>query len=397
MAAPITLIFSRMNDPRKDRGRRHALTDILVIALLAILCGGNTWTDMEDFGNARKQWLNKFLTLRHGVPSADTFAAVFAALDPDQFEACFRTWTLAVAGAIVGVLAIDGKTMRGSGDKAVGTALVHMVSAWAVDNNVVFGQIATREKSNEITAIPELLALLNIKGLIVTIDAMGCQKNIAKQIVEQGGDYVLQVKDNQPELRKGIEDLFQWSQQRGFDGLKHASCESTDKGHGRIEHRKADVLWDLRQILQAPQWAGLRAVVRVQCTRTIMEYAPAEKSSTQQTPAEKIITQKTSTENHYYITSVATNRAEELARACRGHWGVENGLHWCLDVNFGEDHNQTSVRDAAQNLSRLKRMALNLLKLDTSKKISLRRKRFIASLDSEYLVLLFAKLALLPA
>jgi predicted transposase YbfD/YdcC len=373
---PITLIFSRLKDPRADRGRRHLLTDIVTIAILTVLCGGNSWTDMEDFGLARETWLRQFLKLPHGIPSEDTFAAVFGAIDPDQFEAWFMAWTRSVAGEIVGVLAIDGKTIRGSADAHADRSAVHMVSAWAADNGVVFGQIAVADKSNEITAIPELLRMLNIKGLIVTIDAIGCQKNIAQQIVDQRGDYVLQVKANQPSLHEDIQGLFTWAESRGFDGMKHASCESTDKEHGRIEQRKADVLWDLRQIEHAAEWPGLRALVKVQCTRTIGE--------------------KVTTDSHYYITSVQTRHAQELARVCRAHWGIENGLHWCLDVNFREDHNQTSARNAAQNLSRLKRITLNLLKLDTSKKISMRRKRFRASLEPAFLATLFSKIAQLP-
>lgn len=377
MAEPITIIFSRLTDPRADRGRRHLLIDIVTIAALATLCGAESWTDMEDFGCARESWLKTFLKLPHGIPSEDTFAAVFAAINPEQFESCFRAWTRSVAGEIIGILAIDGKTIRGSGDAHADRSPIHMVSAWAVDNGVVFGQLATDQKSNEITAIPELLRAFNLKGLIVTIDAMGCQREIARQITEQKGEYVLQVKGNQPELHKDIAALFDWAQGRGFEGMAHALSEQSDKGHGRIETRRIDVLWDLRQIKNAPVWPGLKCVVRVQCTRTLKE--------------------KTSTENHYYISSVHTRRSEELGRACRAHWGIENGLHWCLDVNFGEDLNQTRTGNAAENLSRLKRLALNLLKLDTSRKISMRRKRFLASLEPTYLTHLFSLLAVLPA
>lgn len=379
MAEPITVVFSRLRDPRADRGRRHLLVDILTIAVLAVLCGGDSFTDMQDFGVAREPWLKTFLKLPHGIPSADTFAAIFAAIDPARFEACFRAWTRSVAGEIVGILALDGKTLRGSGDSGSGRSPVHLVSAWAADNGVVFGQLATNEKSNEITAIPELLRAFNLRGLIVTIDAMGCQRQIAQQITEQGGEYLLRVKDNQPDLHKDIAELFDWSEPRGFDGMQHAMSEQTNKGHGRVETRKADVLWDLRQITNASQWPGLKCVLRVQCTRTVQKTATTTK------------------ETHYYISSMNTRRSQELGRAARGHWGVENGLHWCLDVNFGEDLNQTRVKNAAQNLSRLKRLVLNLLKLDTSKNISMRRKRFVASLDIAYLTTLLSQLAVLPA
>ena len=379
MAEPITVVFSRLRDPRADRGRRHLLVDILTIAVLAVLCGGDSFTDMEDFGVAREPWLKAFLKLPHGIPSADTFAAVFAAIDPLQFEACFRAWTVSVAGEIIGILAVDGKTLRGSGDTATGRSPVHLVSAWAADNGVVFGQLATNEKSNEITAIPELLRAFKLKGLIVTIDAMGCQKQIAQQITEQGGEYLLRVKDNQAVLHEDIAGLFDWGQPRNYDGMQHAVSEQTDKGHGRVETRKVDALWDLRQIRNASQWAGLKCVVRVQCTRTVQKSGVTTK------------------ETHYYISSMNTKKSVELGRAARGHWGVENGLHWCLDVNFGEDLNQTRAKNAAQNLSRLKRLVLNLLKLDTSKNISMRRKRFVASLDVTYLTRLLSQLAALPA
>lgn len=365
MAAPIVLYFSGLPDPRGDRGQRHGLTDVLVIAVLAVICGAEHWTEMEEFGHAKEDWLRTFLKLPHGIPSHDTFGEVFAALDPDAFEAAFRAWTLAIAGEIVGVLALDGKTIRRSFDAATGKSAVHMVSAWAADNGVVFGQLAVDDKSNEITAIPALLKLLSIKGLIVTIDAMGCQKEIAAQITAQGGDYLLRVKDNQPTLHADLKSMFAWAENRGYSGLKHAHHDDTTKGHGRVETRRVSVLWDLGQIADARAWANLRCVVRVR--------------------AERVVRTRASVEDRYYISSVQTRRSEELGRAARAHWGVENNLHWVLDVTFGEDSSRVRARHAAQNLSRLRRLTMNILRLaPMTKSKSIKSKRFVAGLDHDY-------------
>lgn len=366
MAGSIMLFFSGLPDPRGDRGSRHLLSDIITLAILSILCGGEDFTDMEDFGNGREEWLRTFLKLPAGIPSHDTFGRVLAALDPEAFEACFRAWTGAVAGELVGVIAIDGKTIRRSFDKAGKRAAVHMVSAWAADNGVVFGQIATDAKSNEITAIPRLLRMLDLKGLIVTIDAMGCQKEIAAQITAQGGEYVLGVKANQPTLLADIQETFRWARERGFRGLKHAESVQTEKGHGRVETRHITVLWELSLLRDASLWAGLSCIAEMRCERTIDG--------------------ATSVDHRWFISSVLTRRSEELGRACRAHWGVENGLHWCLDVTFGEDQSRARVGHAAENLSRLRRLALNMLKLyPDEKKRSIKRKRFMASLDHGYL------------
>jgi len=372
MTGSLAVYFSRLPDPRGDRGRRHHLIDVMVIAVLAVLCGAEHWTEMEEFGHAKEKWLKTFLELPNGVPSHDTFGEVFAALDPDAFEACFRAWTLAVAGEIVGVLAIDGKTIRRSYDAATGQTAVHMVSAWAADNGVVFGQVAVGDKSCELEAIPALLKLLSLKGLIVTIDALGCQKEIAGQIVRQGGDYLLAVKDNQPTLHADIKGLFEWAENRGFAGLKHASSEETTKGHGRVEARRVSVLWDLRQIAGADQWPGLSCVVKVRSERTAIGPKGGGKTSVQ---------------DRFYISSVKTRRSEELGRAARAHWGVENGLHWVLDVTFGEDSSRVRMRRAAQNLSRVKRLTLNILKLaPMTKSKSIKSKRFVAGLDHDFLL-----------
>jgi len=367
MTGSILLQFSAIPDPRRDRGRRHKLIDVMTIAVLAVICGAETWSDMEDFGEGTEAWLKTFLALPHGIPSQDTFGEVFAALDPIAFEAAFRAWTLSVAGELSGVLAIDGKTIRRSFDAATGKSAVHMVSAWAADNGVVFGQIAVKDKSNEITAIPALLSLLKIKGLIVTIDAIGCQKKIARQIVEQRGDYLLAVKENQPTLHSDIKNMFEWAEKRDFVGLKHSHSEETNKGHGRIETRRASVLWDLGQITGVDQWMGLECIVKVRSQRTM----------------------KGSTTSHdrYFISSIPQRRAVEIAKAARAHWAVENNLHWVLDVTFGEDSSRVRARHAAENMSRLKRLTINILNLVPTKRTkSIKSKRFMAASSHEFLL-----------
>lgn len=377
MTGSIGVHFARLEDPRDWRGRRHLLSDIMVISILAVICGANHWTEIEEFGHAKEEWLRKFLRLPNGIPSHDTFGEVFAAISPEAFERCFQSWTASVAGMIAGVVAIDGKTLRGSADPAKGKAPLHMVSAWAADNGVVFGQLAVSDKSNEITAIPALLEMLRLKGLIVTIDAMGCQKEIAGKIVAQGGDYVLAVKDNQLTLHRDIKEMFQWAQRRGYKGLEHAHSEETDKGHGRIETRRVDVLWELSQIKEASAWPGLRCIVRIRARRTIGE--------------------TTTEQERHYISSMHTRKATELGRAVRAHWGIENGLHWCLDVCFGDDSSRVRVRNAAQNLTRLKRVSVNLLKLaPLTKSKSIKSKRFVAGLDHQYLLKVIAAGAAKP-
>lgn len=366
MARSIRMYFASLPDPRGDHGKRHQLNDMLTIAILAVICGAEGWTSVEEFGRAKQKWLKTFLNLAHGIPSHDTFGDVFARLDPDAFEQCFRRWTEAVAGELTGVVAIDGKTIRRSFDRASKQAAIHMISAWAADNSVVFGQIATEARSNEITAIPKLLNMLDIKGTIVTIDAMGTQKSIAKTIIKRGGDYVLQVKANQAGLLRDITELFQWAETRQFRDVEYAQSEQTEKGHGRIETRRACVIRTLNLITDRKAWPKLRCVVRVECERRIGS--------------------ETATETHYYISSVESQRSEELARICRRHWSIENGLHWSLDVSFGEDDSRVRKGHAAENLSRLRRMALNLLKLETSRKIGIKNKRLRAGWDHDYLL-----------
>lgn len=368
MANSVILALSAIPDPRGDRGRRHRLIDVLTIGVLSVLCGADHWTQMQDFGESREPWLRTFLELPHGIPSADTFGEVFAAINPDAFEAAFQAWTRAVAGELRGVVAIDGKTIRRSFDAATGKSAVHMVSAWAAENGVVLGQLSVEGKSNELAAIPALLGMLRLKGLIVTIDAGGCQKALAAQITKQQASYVLAVKDNQPTLHADVKEMFQWAERRGFAGLRHAQFQQTSKGHGRVEIREVDTLWELGQISTAGDWPGLSCIVRSRATR--------------------IIGKRTATEDRYFISSVPQRREGDIPNAIRAHWGIENGLHWVLDVSFGEDSSRVRQRHAAANLSRLRRLTMNILKLapppKTTRK-SIPAKRFIASLDPDYL------------
>lgn len=366
MAPSIMALLQELPDPRGRRGRRHRLDEIMVIAILAVICGAEGWTDMEEFGQSKEEWLRSVLDLKHGIPSHDTFGDVFAVLDPGAFETCFRRWTEAIAGEIEGVVTLDGKTLRRSFDRASKKAAIHMISAWASDNGVVFGQLATNEKGNEITAIPQLLRMLALKGLIVTIDAMGCQKAIAGQIIEQGAEYVLQVKGNQPELLEDVERAFRWAERRGFAAIRHAVSEVTEKGHGRIETRRATVMWMLDLVRSRDDWPGLRCLIRVECMR--------------------VIGQERTMRRHFYISSVQTRRSEELARLCRQHWSIENQLHWSLDVSFGEDGSRVRKGNAAQNLSRLRRLALNLLKRENTRRIGIKAKRLRAGWDHDYLI-----------
>jgi predicted transposase YbfD/YdcC len=322
---------------------------------------------MADFGRAKDPLLRRILSLPHGIPSHDTFGRVFAAIDPDHFERCFRAWTAALAGVIVGVVAVDGKTLRRSFDRAGQKAAIHMISAWAADNRVVFGQLAVGDKSNEITAIPRLLEMLDLKGLTVTIDAIGCQRAIAAQIVGQGGDYMLQVKANQPELHADVVQVFEQARLRGWGKRAHDEHREIDKGHGRLQERRTLLTWDVPWLIKAsPDWKGLRGIVCVERQRTLG--------------------QTTTLTRHYYITSLHTRKAPEAARACRAHWGVENGLHWTLDVGFNEDQCRVRRGHAAENFARLRRIALNLLKNETSVKAGLKAKAKTAGWDHNYLL-----------
>ena len=341
--------FRDLPDPRADNAR-HPLSDVMSIAILAVLCGCQSWAAVEAWGRVNRDWLATFLELPHGIPAHDTFDRVFALLDPLAFEACFGAWTAGLAGATAGLLvAVDGKTLRRSWRRAWSKTPVHMVSAFATKNQVVLGQVATDAKSNEITAIPRLLAMLDLTGATVTIDAMGCQREVAGQIVGQRAHYVLAVKDNQPTLFAKVKALLGESILDGFAGVRHGRFEQADdRGHGRVETRRVwvtdEVSWLGAELLGL--WPGLASIAVVESTRQDLGDLSGQ----------------VTVERRYYISSRPGTDAAAMAGAIRGHWGVENGLHWRLDVGLGEDDCRLRVGRGAENFSRLRRVALNKLK-----------------------------------
>ena len=369
IGAPIAEYFTGLEDPRIDRTKQHQLLDIVTIAICGIICGADSWVDIELFGKCKEEWFRTFLELPNGIPSHDTFGDVFARLDPEQFQSCFMEWVQAVAQATQGeVVAIDGKTVRRSHDRTLGKQAIHMVNVWASGNGLVLGQAKVEEKSNEITAIPKLLQLLELAGCIVTIDAMGCQKEIAHQIIEAQADYLLAVKENQGRLYQDVRDLFQGAEAFDFQDVPYDFARTVGKGHGRIETRECWVITDpdcLDYLQTRQQWTKLNAVVKVTAQR---ETATA-----------------TTVHSRYYISSLA-GEAKVLLDATRKHWGIENSLHWSLDVTFREDHSRVRKDHGPQNLAVLRQIALNLLKQETSLKRGLQGKRLKAGWVEDYLL-----------
>lgn len=352
--------FSELTDPRVERNREHLLEEILLIAVAAVLSGAESWNEIADYGEDKQEWLQTFLTLPSGIPSHDTFNRVFAALDPEEMERGFAAWIESIAKLTAGeVVAIDGKTLCGTRE-AGKKKLVHMVSAWASVNNLVLAQRKVDEKSNEITAIPKLLNALELAGTVVTIDAMGCQREIASRIIAKKADYVLAVKENQPGLLADIKDSFQML-------AADAVAEQVDCDHGRVERRNCSVVADLSLLERPFEWASLQALVRIESER----YHKASG--------------KTEREIRYYITSLKPD-ARRLNGAIRQHWGIENKLHWVLDVGFGEDLDRKRAGHAAQNFSILNRIALNLLKQETTFKRGIKGKRLKAAWNHPYLL-----------
>lgn len=360
--------FVELNDPRVERTKRHHLLDIVIIAICAVISGADNWVDIEAYGQAKEPWLRGFLELPHGIPSHDTFGRVFARLNPAEFERCFLKWVQSVFEVTDGqVIAVDGKTLRRSGDKTLGKAAIHMVSAWATQSRLVLGQVKTEEKSNEITAIPQLLAVLDLTGCIVTIDAMGCQTKIAEQIVAQGGDYVLAVTENQGQLYEDLHDLFRHAQQDDFRYTPHTYARTIEKDHGRIEVRQCWCVDDpahLTYLRRQNRWDGLQSLVMVQRERRIQG--------------------EISTEIAYYITNLP-NEATTVLNAARAHWSVENSLHWVLDIAFREDDSRTRQGYSAENLAVLRHIAVNLLKQESTAKVGIKAKRLKAGWDDDYL------------
>lgn len=367
---PFLTHFAPLNDLRLNHNKRHNLADLLFVAVCAVLCGANHCVAIADFAKARLPWLRQFVPLEGGAPSHDTFSRVLGLIDPKEFELCFVRWTQAIHQATQGeVVPIDGKTVRRSFDKATGQAAIHMVSAWGSRNGITLGQVKVDDKSNEITAIPKLLAMLDIRGRIITVDALGTQKAIAEQVIAQGGDYVMAVKDNHPDLSADIIAFFERNRANRFqdaeaDPVSHDYCQTRDADHGRIETRTcwcSDVLAD---IVQAGQWPGLRSIVLVE--------------------SQRIHAGKTSLEQRYFLSSLPAD-AKKLLNAVRTHWTIENSLHWVLDVTFREDEARTRKGSGPQVKSALNRIAINLCKSNTTRKVAVSRKRNMASWDQEFL------------
>ena len=361
-ALSITHHFRKLKDPRRTHRRLHLLQDIIVIALCAVIAGAQDWQEIETFGRKRRGWLQGFLELPNGIPAHDTFERVFDRLQPQAFQTCFRAWVQALQEALsIKHVAIDGKTLRGSGTAKLGP--LHLVSAWATAQRLSLGQVAVDSKSNEITAIPALLELLDINGAIVTIDAMGCQKAIAQKIIDRGGDYILTAKDNQPHLVEDIQQSLMDAYENDFAGMEHDTYETRECGHGREEYRCYTVLHHTDGIRNAADWMGLTTIGVCYSERTIHGVQ--------------------SEEARYFIGSRKAS-AKVYGKALRDHWGIENSLHWQLDVTFDEDHNRVTKRNAAENLGLLRRLTLSLLQAHPAK-LSVAKKRFAAALDPEFL------------
>ena len=352
--------FSQIPDPRLNRNKKHKLTDIIVLSILAVLCGAESYDSIEEFGKARIEFLKQVLQLPNGIPSHDTINRVISMIKPEQFEKVFAQW----AGSLKNtaeqneVVAIDGKTVRGSKDSFHNKPAIHIVSAWASQNSLVLGQRKVDGKSNEITAIPELLDMLELKGCIVTIDAMGTQKHIAQKVIDNKADYVLALKGNQSYLKQDVESLCNRSKP------DHEN-ETVEKGHGRIETRRCKVYNKIDLLEDVDKWPGFKSVIKLTAQREIRD--------------------KLTSETRYYISSLNHN-AKDFNKYIRQHWGVENNLHWILDMTFREDEQRKRIKYAAQNFAVIRKIALNLLKKEGSKKLSLKTKRLKAGWDNKFLL-----------
>jgi predicted transposase YbfD/YdcC len=358
--------FSELEDPRRFN-RRHRLLDILVIAICAAICGANSWEHVELFGKAKHDWFRGFLELPHGIPSHDTFGRVFAVLDAEQFQACFMEWIQALERLTQGqIIALDGKTLRRSHDKTIGKQALHLLNAWASENGLVIGQRKVSEQSNEITAIPQLLDMLEVAGCIVTIDAIGCQTEIVERIVAKQADYVLTVKENQGRLHQAIRELFDNTKE-----MQWVTCDyhqTVEKRHGRIEVRECWTTSDpdyLHYLGTLFDWRNLQSIAAIQ--------------------SERQIGQERTVKRRYFISSLESN-AELLLHAVRTHWEIENKVHWVLDIVFREDDCRVRKGNGAQNFAVLRHIALNLLRREKTAQCSISAKRMKAGWDHDYLL-----------
>ena len=355
--------FQRLPDPRVGRAKRHELLDILLISICAMLCGAESFTEMAEFGRCKADWFRTWLRLPHGIPSHDTFNRVFGLIEPTQFMDCFLAWTQSLRTAVAGELvALDGKTVRRSRARTHGP--IHLVNVWAARNRLVLGQLKVADHSNEITALPALLRALELAGCVVTVDAMGCQKEVAKEIHEADANYVLALKGNQGTLHAEVKEFLDDAQTRGFAGVAHQFVETVEKDHGRIETRRYWITEQIGWLADKDQWEALRSVGMVEAVREVDG--------------------QVSTERRYYLTSLPAE-AGRFAAAVRGHWEIENCLHWVLDVQMGEDRCAVHNKNAAQNLAALRVLCLNLLRRDQQVKCGIRSKQKVAGWDHNYL------------
>ena len=358
--------FLELDDPRVNRKKEHLLIDIVVITICAVICGSDDWVSISQFGVVKQSWFQTFLKLPNGIASHDTFGRVFSLISPEKFQTCFRNWVQSIVSVFDNeIIALDGKTLRRSHNKVVGKNAIHMVSAWASQNRLTLGQVKTDEKSNEITAIPELLKVLDIKGCIVTIDAMGCQKAIARQIIDQEGDYAFSLKGNHGKLLESVESVFnKIEKQSYYENFNVDYYETKDSNHGRIEYRRHWITNEIEQIYKANEWEGLKSIGMVE--------------------SERHANGKITKERRYYILSL-DNKAKRFSEAVRAHWGIENSVHWVLDVAFREDESRARKGYSAENLSAVRHLATNLLRNEKTVKVGIKNKRLLAGWDNNYL------------
>jgi len=371
--ASLEIHFLSLTDPRAKHSIEHRLIDIVIITICAVICGADNWVEVENYGNEKQEWLKQFLELPHGIPSHDTFMRVFASLKPEQLQQCFFNWIQAVSQVTKGqVIAIDGKSLRSALERGQSRGAIHMVSAWATENRLVLGQTKVKAKSNEITAIPKLLKILTIEGCLVSIDAMGCQTEIAQTIIEQQGDYVLALKANHKHLYEDVVQLFKSARQQDWKDIEHEFYQTINKGHGRIEIRRHWTMGLTEYLCGAEQWKGLQSIGLVE--------------------SERRVNNQTMSEQRYYLLSIQSD-AQRLATAVRSHWSIENQLHWILDVSFQEDLVKGCLDYSAENLAVIRHLAVNLLTHEHTAKGGIRAKRLKAGWNNNYLTVVLNSLS----
>lgn len=366
--SPTALIekhFGTLRDPRALHSIEHSLLNILIITICGTICGADDWEAIAEYGKSKQEWLKTFLELPNGTPSADTFSRVFSRLKPSELQTCFIGWMEEVHKTTQGELInVDGKTLRGAKEAGNSRSLIHMVSVWSASQHLVLGQRKVSEKSNEITAIPALLELLSLSGCLVSIDAMGCQTEIAKAIVEQDADYVLALKGNQGNLHQDVEELFTSAREQNFKNIEYQFHTTVEKGHGRMETRSYWTMGNTEYLVGAENWAKLRSIGMVESQRKINGCI--------------------SVEQRYYILSIESD-VHRFAEAVRSHWSIENQLHWVLDVGFSEDASQTCQGHCAENLAVMRHIGVNLLSRDKKTKVGVKTKRLKAGWNDSYL------------